>query len=950
MQKLLCKDGACDAALGTRLKAALGEDAHQFACLRPREVSLEAIDVEVDSAIRTWQSGVGLFADGIVGPRCQLLLGLRELPPLELDLSVDAVCRLFPDTKAANIARFLPYVEAALAAYGLTDRSMILAALGTIRAESEGFVPIREFVSKFNTEPGKPPFSAYDGRRSLGNTQPGDGAKFCGRGFVQLTGRDNYTRFGQAIGLAKLKDEPDLANAPEVAAVLLAAFLEAKADRMREAIASGDLKAARRLVNGGSHGLSRFEDVFERAESVWPAGKAIAGAAAGQPQAAERKVGKRTSKTRKDSADLRDREYVPQVHGLPAEYPPGEVVAKFLPLYAEAGLILDQGQEGACTGFGLACAINYLRWVAAGSPATMMRVSPRMLYTLARRHDEFEGEDYDGSSCRGALKGWFNHGVCLEEDWPYQPQKSSPPRYGYAARASQHTLGVYYRVDVKSITDLQAAIYQTGAIFVSAFTHPGWDDLIDKDDLPRSHAELPVIKFDGRPSQIDGHAFTLVGFNDKGFVLQNSWGRRFGAGGFAVITYLDWLANAMDAWVVSLGVPGVVAGRLAGGMSGDGGKVGADRSKWWEPSLAYKHSVVFGNDGRIGRFLTEDEPPRRLHQQVFVLPDQWFRAQSHPRKRLVIYAHGGLNSEEGAIRRVSAMGRHFVNNGCYPLFLVWKTGLLESIRNIVADRWGPALAGAGIDEWATERTDRLVETTVGRPFARPLWSEMKENAEFAFMSRRGGEFLLEALQTLARTWGDAFELHLIGHSAGSIVLGHMLDQLARYELMKPLVSVHLYAPACTVDFANRHYAIHEGLMKKLYLDVLSDRIERADNVAAVYRKSLLYLVSNALEPDQKTPLLGLERALGKTDGGWDGSSSTGEALRAWRRAAADIPRERVRLLDKRRIQTTADGTEMDAGHGCFDNSVEVLERTLKRINGLADSDKLEQSVDDLRGF
>ena len=60
----------------------------------------------------------------------------------------------------------------------------------------------------------------------------------------------------------------------------------------------------------------------------------------------------------------------------------------------------------------------------------------------------------------------------------------------------------------------------------------------------------------------------------------------------------------------------------------------------------------------------------------------------------------------------------------------------------------------------------------------------------------------------------------------------------------------------TVQFANRHYAPNAELMKRLYIDLLSDRVERNDSVAAIYRKSLLYFVSNALEVDLRTPILG----------------------------------------------------------------------------------------------
>ncbi|WP_326533067.1 C1 family peptidase [Pseudorhodoferax sp.] len=953
--------------LRATLATLLAADANAFPSLSAPPGS--PIDDDFDAAIRRWQSGVGLIADGIVGPRCQVLLELAPPVPLQPPLNVGDVSRLFPATRPANIARYLPYVEAALGAADLTDTAMVIGALGTIRAETEGFVPIAELPSKYNTPPGGAPFSLYDTRKDIGNGAPGDGERYRGRGFVQLTGKANYATYGKRIAI-DLVGFPDRANAPEVAAVILAQFLADKATKFRAAVAAGDLRAARRLVNGGSHGLESFSDVFRRAAAIWPPAPARAGTrrGAGKGKAAALAAVKpvadkpRNLRTRKDAADLRDRWFQPVATTLPDQVPTPQDISRFMPGYTGAGLILDQGQEGACTGFGLACVVNYLRWVKAGNPVQMESVSPRMLYTLARRHDEYEGENYDGSSCRGALKGWFNNGVCLESDWPYAPDKSNPARYGFAERAVQHTLGVYYRIDTKSITDMQAAIHQHFAVFVSAFTHDGWNQVRTRRTVPQDHDDLPEVPFDGRPSQDGGHAFALVGFNAKGFIVQNSWGHSWGAGGFGVISYLDWLANGMDAWVVALGVPGVVAGRLAVSHGQAGALAGTDRTKWWDQGLAYQHSVVLGNDGRVSRYLTQDEQPRKLQHQCYVLPDEWFRAQKDKTKRLVLYVHGGLNNEAAAIRRASAMGRYFVANGCYPLFLVWKTGLLESLANILEDRRQkePALAGAGVGEWLTDKTDLLLEKTIGRPLARPIWSEMKENADLAFAPRRGGDLLLDALQALAVTWGDAFELHVIGHSAGSIALGHLIAALAVRKaegrdagLHDKLASAHLYAPACSVPFANARYARNAHVMERLYLDVLSDRVERKDSVAAVYRKSLLYFVSNALETDPRLPLLGLDRIHDPAYSGWDGTSDTGEALAAWRAAAAQAELgKRTTVVDSERINSAvdADGKPLATqapAHGNFDNDVEVVTRTLQRIRG---GRKLLLPVDDLRGY
>ncbi|MCP5261248.1 MAG: peptidase C1 [Rhodoferax sp.] len=956
-QQLLVRghQGADVQRLRRELVRELGADAQPF----ERLADGDTLDADVEAAARRWQSGVGLIADGVIGPRCQCALGLRRAGSMAVPLELDAVRRLFPATKPANINRYLPYVAAALDSCGLHDRTMVCAALGTIRAESEGFLPISEMQSQFNTRAGEAPFGAYDGRRALGNTEPGDGARFKGRGFIQLTGRANYRQYGKVLGV-DLEANPDLANAPEIAALLLAHFLADRAGAVRSAIEAGKFAQARRLVNGGVHGLDRYKDVFRLADQVWPVAEAVAPA-----RAARRARGKTaaTSVTHvaatsrfltasKDPVDLRDRPYTPAPRGLQDAFPTDDEVRRFLPTYSRAGLILDQGQEGACTGFGLACVVNYLRWRKSGLPQRMESVSPRMLYNFARRYDEYAGEDYEGSSCRGALKGWFNHGVCLERDWPYSGAQTQP-RYGYATRASATTLGVYYRVEKKSITDMQAAIQEVGAVYVSAFTHDGWSRLPNQRRAPSGHDSLALIPFDGRPSETGGHAFALVGFNHRGFIIQNSWGTSWGSGGFALLTYADWLANCMDAWVVAMGVPGVVVGRVStsGAAPVGGAATGANETLWWSREQAYRHSVVLGNDGRMKRYLTEDELSRTVLHQVAGLPDQWFRTQGGdgPR-RIVIYAHGGLNSEDAAIERARAMGRHFIGNGCYPLFLVWKTGLFETLGNIFSEairRQAPLAGGAG--EWIVERTDLLIEKSIGRPIARPIWSEMKENAELAFGSGRGGDLLITALQRLAGTWGSDFELHLVGHSAGAILLGHMLSALAARNMTGCIRSMHLFAPACSVQFANRHYTPHADLMQRLYLHILSDRVERNDTVASVYRKSLLYLVSNALEVDLRTPLLGLENAFKPDYKGWDGTSSTGDTLRAWQQAArsAGLSRPgRTTVLDRDTVVTALPDRRIRAAHGSFDNDVATLRQTLVHIIGAAPT----LPVDDLRGF
>jgi hypothetical protein len=179
----------------------------------------------------------------------------------------ETVGKMFPATPRANIATNLPPVVAGLRICSLVDRPMALMAFATIRAETEGFVPISEGQSRFNTN--VTPFDRYEGRSDLGNNRPGDGARFKGRGYVQLTGRSNYEQVGSQIGV-NLKENPELANSPAIAGRILAQFLKNKESQIRGALAGGDLRRARKLVNGGSHGLDRFTDAFERGERSIP--------------------------------------------------------------------------------------------------------------------------------------------------------------------------------------------------------------------------------------------------------------------------------------------------------------------------------------------------------------------------------------------------------------------------------------------------------------------------------------------------------------------------------------------------------------------------------------------------------------------------------------------------------------------------------------------------------
>ncbi|MCX7685383.1 MAG: hypothetical protein N2Z67_08955 [Acetobacteraceae bacterium] len=186
----------------------------------------------------------------------------------------EVAARMLPGARREAIAENLPHVLAGLAEFGLTDRPMLLMALATVAAETASFRPVEEGISRWNTSPGGHPFDLYDNRPDLGNRGRPDGERYKGRGYVQLTGRDNYARFGKLLGLP-LEERPELANDPAVAGRILAAFLKSRETRIKQALLEDDLRAARRLVNGGAHGLEAFTRAYRAGERALtpPAGR-----------------------------------------------------------------------------------------------------------------------------------------------------------------------------------------------------------------------------------------------------------------------------------------------------------------------------------------------------------------------------------------------------------------------------------------------------------------------------------------------------------------------------------------------------------------------------------------------------------------------------------------------------------------------------------------------------
>jgi peptidoglycan L-alanyl-D-glutamate endopeptidase CwlK len=221
-----------------------------------------------EMAVMSFQDNAGLKADGIVGPLTAAALGLgaAQTPPTETEWVVRMGKAIFRKSAWPHVEANAPLLWAALKKFDLADETMLLYSMATIFAETGDFRPRSEGISRYNTAPGGKPFALYDRRAVLGNRGPGDGALFRGRGLIQLTGRDNYSRHGKKIGI-DLVANPDRANEPLIAADLFASYLKEKESRIRNSMQRGRLSTARAVVNGGTIGLSDFTHAYESGKS-----------------------------------------------------------------------------------------------------------------------------------------------------------------------------------------------------------------------------------------------------------------------------------------------------------------------------------------------------------------------------------------------------------------------------------------------------------------------------------------------------------------------------------------------------------------------------------------------------------------------------------------------------------------------------------------------------------
>lgn len=173
------------------------------------------------------------------------------------EVTVAELKKIMPKAKDANITKYLPSLNQAMALFEINTPKRQSAFLAQLAVETGDL--------KYDTELASG--DAYEGRKNLGNTQPGDGPRYKGRGLLQLTGRANYTSMTKklnALGInVNLVDTPELATRPDISAIIAAQyFKDRNLNRFSDA---GNIVAVSRGVNGGDNGLDHRIAVYNTA-------------------------------------------------------------------------------------------------------------------------------------------------------------------------------------------------------------------------------------------------------------------------------------------------------------------------------------------------------------------------------------------------------------------------------------------------------------------------------------------------------------------------------------------------------------------------------------------------------------------------------------------------------------------------------------------------------------
>lgn len=324
--------------------------------------------------------------------------------------------------------------------------------------------------------------------------------------------------------------------------------------------------------------------------------------------------------------------------------------------------------------------------------------------------------------------------------------------------------------------------------------------------------------------------------------------------------------------------------------------------------------VELANHGKFatekGKFHSDPAQIEAIFANMNNMFASWEQNKAGSDQHILLYAHGGLNSEEKGLCIAQRHTSWLLENHIYPISFVWHSGLGDALGDLARDEKSELIDsmntlratgnmrfcetfhvndyekfsahGGGL--FHLSPPDKAIEFLAGGRI-RPIWNKMKQNAEEASTPLLDGmtwdQILSQKAEDLygasvfakrlgiyldqCQKQGINVHLHLFGHSAGAVLHGELLARLEQENI--PVDSIFLAAPANRVDKFQTTYVpyLRKHNTCKLTIFQLSPEREKHDSCSACgfgYHKSLLYFVSRALEKEsdvKEVPLLGMEK-------------------------------------------------------------------------------------------
>ncbi|MDX8398709.1 MAG: LysM peptidoglycan-binding domain-containing protein [Gallionellaceae bacterium] len=210
-----------------------------------------------------------------------------EAHPTGFKLTAPLLQKIMPTARQSDINKYLEPLNAQLPKFEINTPlrlchfiAQIAHESGNFRYDSEDlnysasglqttfhkYFPSQELAKQYEKQPEKIANRVYASRMGNGDEASGDGWKYRGRGLIQLTGCNNYTKCGQSIGLDLVNNPEPLAKDPAVA--VQGAGWYWQANNLNILADRDDVRAVTKAINGGYNGLADREAILARAKSV----------------------------------------------------------------------------------------------------------------------------------------------------------------------------------------------------------------------------------------------------------------------------------------------------------------------------------------------------------------------------------------------------------------------------------------------------------------------------------------------------------------------------------------------------------------------------------------------------------------------------------------------------------------------------------------------------------